>query len=170
MAYSLRRLASASVAGGLPLMYASYARCEDKKGSSPLDSFVPKMEMPAWLCAENAKPFSGGVTMGGATGAVAGFTCKKIGKAVGIFVGGIYIMFQTAAHYEYITINWKKVEKELTSIADTNKDGKIDEKDLGQWYMKALEILSTDDSKGLAAKNGAAGSFAVGFLYGFRKG
>jgi len=82
----------------------------------------------------------------------------------------LYVLFQTAAYYDYIKINWENVQKDATSVFDINKDGKIDEADLEAWYLKTLDILSKNQDDGLAAKNAAAGSFGVGFLYGLRKG
>lgn len=59
-----------------------------------------------------------GLTFGGASGLAAGYACKKIGKAVAVGVGSIYCLFQVAASYGYVTINWKKV-RAVSSFAST---------------------------------------------------
>jgi len=163
MAFALRRLATAS-AGSVCIFGQRNVRCEGKDGLPFGGSF------PTWLTFDNATPLTGGFTIGGVSGFASGFACKKIGKAVGIFVGSLYILFQTAAHYDYITINWKRVEKDLAALAGVNKDGKIDEKKFGIYYSKAMLMLSNDGDSGDAARNSAAGSFGVGFLAGLRKG
>lgn len=96
--------------------------------------------------------------------------CKKIGRVAVVGVGGLFCLFQTAAHFQYITINWKKVESDVMKALDTNGDGKVDEKDAGIWLQKVLDVLATDEAAGNAAKNGAAGSFAAAFMLGLRKG
>lgn len=80
------------------------------------------------------------------------------------------MLFQVAATYDYIKINWKKVEKDAMALIDQDGDGKIDEKDVGIWFKKALEVLATDEIEGAAAKNAMTGGFTTFFLLGFRHG
>jgi len=125
---------------------------------------------PDWVTPETMKPLTGGLTFGGASGLAAGYACKKIGKAVAVGVGSIYCLFQVAASYGYVTINWKKVEKDVMTALDTNGDGKVDEKDAGIWLQKVLDVLANDELEGAAAKNTATGAFAGTFLLGLRRG
>lgn len=128
------------------------------------------LKKPEWINADTMQPLAGGLTFGGASGLAAGVACKKIGKAVAVGVGGLYCLFQVAASYGYITVNWKKVEKDVMTAIDTNGDGKVDEKDVGVWMQKALSVLSNEEDKGIATKNSATGGFLGGFLYGLRLG
>lgn len=147
--------------------------CDDgKKAAGGFDpqAFLGQLKVPEWIDAEHLKPLGGGFSFGGICGFSAGMACKKIGKAVAIGVGGLFCLFQTAAHFDYIKINWAKVEKDAMGTLDTNGDGKIDEKDGAVWMGKVLQILSTDELAGKAAKNATSGGFAAAFLLGFKKG
>jgi len=146
-----------------------FALCEDKSGID-ISKMIGGLQMPDWVSAETVKPLTGGLTFGGASGLAAGIACKKIGKALAVGVGGLYCLFQVAASYGYITVNWKKVESDVMSMLDTNGDGKLDEKDAGVWLQKVLQVLSNDEKEGDAAKNSATGSFAAAFIMGLKKG
>lgn len=173
----LRRFAVAaggSLAVSAPVAFRNVVRCEDKKPTNPTISFdsldLSKFKMPEWVNSNNMQPLTGGLSVGGVSGIATGFTLKKIGKAVGVVFGSLYLLFQLAATYDYIKINWPVVERDITNLLDFNQDGKIDEKDLSAWYFRTISMLSKDTDDGLAAKNAAAGSFGAGFLLGFRKG
>lgn len=142
----------------------SVVRCEDK-GSSNFN-----FKIPEWISVETVKPLAGGLTFGGLSGFIAGYACKQLGKALTFGVGTMYVIFQLAATYDYVKINWKKVEDDVMSFLDTNKDGKVDEKDLGIFLQKLMAILSNDQAAGEAAKNAGVGGFAAMFLYGVKKG
>lgn len=152
------------------------ARCEDKSKTPATGlfddpaKFFQDMKMPDWVSAEQMKPLGGGVTFGGAMGYTSGLACKKLGRALAIGVGSIYAMFQLAATYGYVTVNWKKVEQDVMAMVDTNGDGKIDEKDAMVWVKKVMDTLSNEELDGAAAKNSAAASFGTLFLLGFRHG
>ncbi|CAD7925060.1 unnamed protein product [Amoebophrya sp. A25] len=126
--------------------------CDD--GKSPFDmaemqgKLLGMVGKPEWITPDTMKPLTGGLTFGGATGLAAGYACKKAGKVLAVGVGSLYCLFQVAASYGYVTINWKKVEKDCMNILDTNGDGKLDEKDAGVWLQKALNVLATDELEG----------------------
>merc|ERR1719199_2168460 len=114
-------------------------------GGVDVSKYLQNMKTPEWVNKETVQPLAGGLTFGGASGLAAGIACKKIGKAVAVGVGGLYCMFQVAASYGYITVNWKKVESDVMKAMDTNGDVKIDEKDMGIWLTKALQVLSNEE-------------------------
>ncbi|CAD7928859.1 unnamed protein product [Amoebophrya sp. A120] len=143
--------------------------CEDKS-SFDLAKIQDMIGKPDWITPDTMKPLTGGLTFGGASGLAAGYACKKIGKAVAVGVGSLYCLFQVAASYGYVTINWKKVENDVMKALDTNGDGKLDEKDAGVWLQKVLDVLANDELEGAAAKNTATGAFAGTFLLGLRRG
>lgn len=128
------------------------------------------MDKPDWLGMDTMQPLGGGLGFGGITGFAAGVACKKIGKIVAVGVGSLYCLFQTAAYYDYIKINWKKVEADTMRVLDTDGNGTIDEKDMGVYFSEIVRVLAADQQDGQAAKNAATGGFAAMFLYGLKKG
>lgn len=137
---------------------------------SSLSSLSGLIQTPDWVSPDTVKPLTGGLTFGGVSGLAAGFACKKIGKALAVGVGSLYCLFQVAASYGYITVNWKKVEEDVMGALDTNNDGKVDDKDAAFMLSKVMTILSNDELEGSAAKNSATGAFAGSFLLGLKKG
>merc|ERR1719291_876449 len=79
--------------------------------------------------------------MGSILGFTSGFALKKISSGAAVIFGGLFAIQQGLAYAGYVNVNWKKVEADLTTLLDVNKDGKIDEKDYGVAYKKVLEVL-----------------------------
>merc|ERR1712129_39221 len=86
-------------------------------------------------------PFGSSLSVGSIFGFCSGFAIKKTGKAAAVFVGSIFCLQQALAHGGYVTVNWEKVEKDVMAVLDTDKDGKVDAKDLNNHYMNLLQIL-----------------------------
>merc|ERR1712196_584345 len=106
------------------------AFCEDKKaGGFDVNAILGNLKQPEWVSMETMKPLAGGLSFGGMSGFIAGYALKQIGKVVAVAVGTLYVIFQIAASYEYIKVNWKKIEADVMNALDTNNDGKVDEKD-----------------------------------------
>uniref|UniRef100_A0A7S1B2Y7 EF-hand domain-containing protein n=1 Tax=Noctiluca scintillans TaxID=2966 RepID=A0A7S1B2Y7_NOCSC len=100
---------------------------------------------------------------GGMVGFCAGYALKKVGKASVVVAGFFFLLQQSLAYTEYVTMNWDKVEQDVTKLLDTNGDGKLDEQDVNAWSHRGFAIIS--------ANTGAlGGSFGGGFLLGARKG
>ncbi|CAJ1352867.1 unnamed protein product [Effrenium voratum] len=96
-------------------------------------------------------------------GACSGFALKKAGKvAAGVF-GTLFLLQQALAYQGYVTVNWEKVEKDMTAVLDLNKDGKFDAADVNTGYMKVLKVCENNTA-------GLSGGFAAGFLLGVRAG
>eukprot|EP00927_Polykrikos_kofoidii_P063973 TRINITY_DN588_c0_g1_i2.p1 TRINITY_DN588_c0_g1~~TRINITY_DN588_c0_g1_i2.p1 ORF type:complete len:165 (-),score=23.50 TRINITY_DN588_c0_g1_i2:139-633(-) len=108
-------------------------------------------------------PLGTGISIGSICGFCSGFALKKAGKAAAFVFGAIYAAEQGLAYLDYISINWPKVEKDLVSVFDVNKDGKVDEKDLNFSMQSAMKILTGNT---VAISSG----FGAGFLYGVKKG
>ncbi|CAK9043619.1 unnamed protein product [Durusdinium trenchii] len=112
---------------------------------------------------EELVPFGQTVSVGGLMGVCSGFALKKVGKlAAGLF-GGLFCLQQALAYQGYVTVNWSKVEKDLTEVLDVNKDGKLDAGDVNEGYTKVLKVLQSNTA-------GLSGGFAGGFLLGVRLG
>eukprot|EP00435_Cladocopium_sp_Y103_P016711 s2634_g4.t1 len=139
------RFAVSGVAlGGLPL---KPSRCDGFK-------------MPT---AEELVPLGQTVSLGGLMGVCSGFALKKVGKfAAGLF-GALFCVQQALAYQGYVTMNWPKIEKDLTEFLDVNQDGKFDAGDLNVGYTKVLKVLQSNTA-------GLSGGFAGGFLLGVRVG
>mmetsp|Transcript_41239 Transcript_41239/g.81383 ORF Transcript_41239/g.81383 Transcript_41239/m.81383 type:complete len:162 (-) Transcript_41239:83-568(-) len=115
------------------------------------------------LSVEDLAPVGGGISIGSIVGFCAGFALKKTGKAAAIVFGLIYSFQQALAYQGYITVNWPRVEQDLTSLLDLNKDGKVDAKDFNAGYASALKVLQHNTVA-------ISGGFGAGFLYGVKKG
>mmetsp|Transcript_87389 Transcript_87389/g.182876 ORF Transcript_87389/g.182876 Transcript_87389/m.182876 type:complete len:203 (+) Transcript_87389:35-643(+) len=121
-----------------------------------------QFKMPA-LSPEDLGPFAGSVSVGTLLGFCSGFAVKKTGKAAAFVVGCLFCLQQSLSYAGYITVNWKKVEDDLTKLLDTNNDGTLDMTDANAHYFKMLEILQ-HNTYSLSA------GFGGGFLYGVKKG
>eukprot|EP00123_Amoebidium_parasiticum_P019949 comp38453_c0_seq1/m.47354 comp38453_c0_seq1/g.47354 ORF comp38453_c0_seq1/g.47354 comp38453_c0_seq1/m.47354 type:complete len:166 (-) comp38453_c0_seq1:355-852(-) len=163
MAHALRVLAGSRPVLALGFAVASTgasALCEEKepqKVSSPLDTYKQQL-------ADNpALPFAGAVSFGAITGFCSGYTTAKLGKGAALIFGGVFMTFQAAAWNGYVVVNWDKVEKDVMSALDVNKDGKVDMDDARFAASRTIEILTSNTG-------GAMGGFTAGFIAGARKG
>jgi len=126
---------------------------------------MPKFEMPKGMPSMDSlkdvdmAALGGTIGMGTIFGFTSGFALKKVGTAAAVVFGSIFVFEQALAYFGYITVDWKKVEKDLSAVLDVNHDGKIDQKDLGIGYKKVLEVLQTNGA-------GCGGSFAWGVALG----
>ena len=112
---------------------------------------------------EELVPMGSGISVGSIFGVCTGFALKKAGRAAAVVVGGVFIFQQGLAHMGYVKVDWAKVEKDVTALLDQNGDGKLDEKDMASFYIKAIKMLETNNAA-------ISGGFGAGFLYGMRKG
>ena len=61
---------------------------------------------------------------------------------------------------DYINVNWKRVEEDLTKKLDVDGDGKFTTNDVSRIIKKYLAILTTQLP--------SSGGFALGFYYGVK--
>eukprot|EP00747_Dinoflagellata_sp_TGD_P167716 gnl/TRDRNA2_/TRDRNA2_192664_c0_seq1.p1 gnl/TRDRNA2_/TRDRNA2_192664_c0~~gnl/TRDRNA2_/TRDRNA2_192664_c0_seq1.p1 ORF type:complete len:173 (+),score=47.98 gnl/TRDRNA2_/TRDRNA2_192664_c0_seq1:86-604(+) len=162
-----RRAAIGSVAAGA-LGAATAGNADGLRQPAPVRcDGMPKMpdlssiNLPTNM-AELA-PIGGGISVGTVFGFTAGFALKKVGKAAAFIFGSIFALQQTLAYFDYVSMNWPKIEKDMMMILDTNKDGKIDDKDFSVYYLQVLKVLQGNQMP-------CAGGFTAGFLYGVKKG
>lgn len=88
--------------------------------------------------------------MGGLAGWSVGFTLKKFAKMAALLVGVIFIALQALAYHHFIAVDWQKIQQ---FVPDSR---------LQEWWMAMMGVLTYQFP--------FAGSFAVGFFLGFRKG
>merc|ERR1719468_83753 len=103
------------------------------------------------------------MTVSSVFGFFSGFVVKKAGTAAAVIVGGIYCLQQALAYGDYVHMNWPKVEKDMVALLDVNKDGKVDEKDFNEFYVKWLGHFQHNPYS-------VSGGFGAGFLYGVKLG
>lgn len=87
-------------------------------------------------------------------------SAKRIGKALA-FIGGLgFVCLQAMVHKGYITVDWKKIEKSVADVVDTDKDGKITERDVQRYFekVKAFLMENIPDASG----------FGLGFMLGLK--
>ena len=109
---------------------------------------------------EKAKPLISKISFGSVLGYCSGTAAKKIGKAIAITVGLVYMAVQSASYSGYLQVDWDKVEKDVVQSIDTDGDGKFTEKDLKVYWEKLKRILTYNIP--------SASGFTIGFLYGIK--
>ncbi|KAG6612245.1 uncharacterized protein IUM83_10653 [Phytophthora cinnamomi] len=104
----------------------------------------------------------GQISWGFCMGACSGFALKKVSKLGAVAIGTIFILLQCASYSGYVDVDYKKLERDVKSYLDINKDGVFDTKDLDSMYKSLMKVLEFN----LPAGSG----FAAGFVLGFRSG
>ncbi|KAK1943082.1 FUN14 domain-containing protein 1 [Phytophthora citrophthora] len=104
----------------------------------------------------------GQISWGFCMGACAGFAMKKVSKLGAVAIGSLFILLQCASYSGYVDVDYKKLERDVKSYLDVNKDGVFDTKDLDSMYKSVMKVLEFS----LPAGSG----FAAGFMIGFRSG
>ncbi|KAG6958198.1 hypothetical protein JG688_00010614 [Phytophthora aleatoria] len=104
----------------------------------------------------------GQISWGFCMGACSGFALKKASKLGAVAIGSLFILLQCASYSGYVDVDYKKLERDVKSYLDINKDGVFDTKDLDSMYKSVMKVLEFS----LPAGSG----FAAGFILGFRSG
>lgn len=92
------------------------------------------------------------IGFGVVAGLIVGYTCKKVTKYVAIILGVLFIALQLLAYYKFVAVNWENVATATESA------------------LKATAASSPFWWKILVHNFPYAGSFAIGFAIGFKKG
>jgi len=94
------------------------------------------------------------LSFGVVAGAVVGFTAKRLTKVIALAMGATFIVLQFLAQYGLVSVNWQAVERGTSGLwVDSGGMTAVDH----LWAMVTNSIPF-------------GGSFATGFLLGFRKG
>jgi len=99
------------------------------------------------------------VGSGGILGYCAGRATRVAGDAASIAVGATFIFLSTLQRGGYITINYVKLERDIRSLLDINKDGKVGCDDCNLATARMIALLA-DNSAGTLT--GVAAGFALG--------
>lgn len=100
---------------------------------------------------------------GGVMGFCAGRAARVAGDATSIAAGAAFIFLSALQKAGYITINYEKFERDVRSLLDVNKDGKVDLADYNLLSARTVAMLS-DNSAG--TMSGLAAGFALGLKTG----
>lgn len=109
---------------------------------------------------EKAKPLLSNMTFGGIVGYCSGAAAKKLGKALAVAGGIMFIAIQSAVHSGYVDVDWKKVQHDAVAKVDTDGDGELTTADLKNYWITVKKVLTN--------KIPSAGGFSIGFLYGVK--
>ena len=110
------------------------------------------------LLIDRLKPALTKITFGSLVGYCSGVATKKIGRALAIVAGMGFMIVQGAVYSGYIDVDWKKVQDDVASKVDANKDGSLTAEDAKAYWKKLKQILTHNIPN--------AGGFSLGFLYG----
>ncbi|KJE91555.1 hypothetical protein CAOG_02683 [Capsaspora owczarzaki ATCC 30864] len=106
-------------------------------------------------------PLAQQLSMGTVSGFAAGYAAKKVGKAVAMVLAMGFVGLQAAQYAGYIHVNWGKIEKDVKSVLDVNRDGKVDEADIKHLYEHAMEVARY----ALPSSTGFATGLALGLKF-----
>ena len=110
------------------------------------------------LLIDKLKPALAKISFGSLVGYCSGVATKKIGRALAIVAGMGFMIVQGAVYSGYIDVDWKKVQDDVASKVDANKDGALTAEDAKAYWKKLKQILTHNIPN--------AGGFSLGFLYG----
>lgn len=96
------------------------------------------------------------------SGYCSGYALKKVGKTAAVVFGLGFMSLQTLSYYGYVKVDHGQIKKDVESLLDLNKDGRIDRSDGELAYDKLMSVLQF-------SLPGGSG-FAAGFVGGIRSG
>jgi len=117
-----------------------------------------KEEKDTWINGDTTKQIPVWFGMGFCSGIV----IKKASKIGIIVLGTSFICMQGLTYTKYIDINYKKMELDILTLLDLNKDGKLDRTDFYMHYNKILNICKFNVPSG--------SSYTAGFILGLKNG
>mmetsp|Transcript_5236 Transcript_5236/g.16803 ORF Transcript_5236/g.16803 Transcript_5236/m.16803 type:complete len:253 (+) Transcript_5236:56-814(+) len=162
--------------------WASASGRSGRRGASPVDMAPAELHAPEVVAGgggesgasklEAADGGAGGaggplapeIVSGGASG-VLGFSCgracRAAEEAAALGLGAAFVCATLLSRAGYVAIDHSKVEKDLVSLLDHNKDGRIDRDD----YAFALRrVASALGGHGVSSSAGFAAGFVLGFM------
>jgi uncharacterized membrane protein (Fun14 family) len=141
--------------------------------------FNKKLELnapSATICATSTSPWTnyfdppepdeypqaaGAGGIGFLAGYCSGVTVRSVGRAGAFLSGGIFMGLSAMEQSGYISINWKKIERDISKTLDVNDDGKLDQADMHALALRSVKYFTHHNAIPL-------GSFTAGLAWGFR--
>ena len=112
---------------------------------------------------QNAGPFGQQLGLGSIAGYAAGVAVRTTGTLGFALAGGAFIALQSLQYKGYISVDWHKVEREMTAYWDSDGDGrKLTAGDVRAYWEQVTDILAF-------GVPGGAG-FSLGLAYGLGGG
>jgi len=116
----------------------------------------PAPPPPSFKVKSNAAAASVGGLLGYCTGKAA----RSASNAAAVSVGACIALLGALNSRGYLTMNYTKMERDLMSLLDLNKDGELDREDYDFLTKKFVRLLSDNGV-------GSATGFTAGFWKGF---
>ena len=110
------------------------------------------------LLTKSIVPAGSQALLGGALGSAAGYSMRVIGRIAAFGVGATFVTLQSLSYLGYITINWRKVERDATARLDRDGDGELTANDLKEVWNDVQEVLTFNLPAGAG--------FTAGLLWG----
>ncbi|CAM9248945.1 unnamed protein product [Lampetra planeri] len=99
------------------------------------------------------------IAVGGAGGWCAGFVFQKVGKLAATAVGGGFLLLQIANHTGYVTVDWKRVERDVNAAKkQLSRQAHQAAPDINSYLDEALLFLK----KNVVLTSGFLGGFLLG--------
>ncbi len=104
---------------------------------------------------------AGSMGVSGLSGMAAGYVAKRFGRMLSFACGFVLVSMKVAEELGYIAVNWVRIEDDARALGRSvwGKGGTV---------RRKAERLAHSWQRELGPNAGIAGSFAAGFLYGFR--
>ena len=96
--------------------------------------------------------------LGSGLGSAAGYALKVVGRVAAFGIGSGFIALQTLSYMGYVTVDWRKVERD--TVAKLDKDGD------GEFTANDVQLAWQDVQKVLAFNLPAGAGFTAGLLWG----
>mmetsp|Transcript_30397 Transcript_30397/g.81745 ORF Transcript_30397/g.81745 Transcript_30397/m.81745 type:complete len:165 (+) Transcript_30397:35-529(+) len=154
LALTLLALAAMSEARVAPSSSHVPSKLLELRGGNALRPLLA-FAMPA-----NATANGGAATVSGVLGYCSGKAARAVTSGVSVGVGIAFVALTILSKAGYVTINYTKLERDILSIADFNKDGKLDAVDYQFATQKFVHLLT---DHGLSSATGFAAGFAAGY-------
>ncbi|KAG5264540.1 hypothetical protein AALO_G00255350 [Alosa alosa] len=99
------------------------------------------------------------IAIGGVTGWCAGFLFQKVGKLAASAVGGGFLLLQIANHTGYISVDWKRVERDVNKA---KKQLKLNVDKPSREVKTKVQEVQIFVQNNIILMGGFAGGFLIG--------
>ena len=129
-----------------------------------LDEWSVSKVGPSRSGAAISEPFAPELATSGVSGVLgfcSGKACRFVGDAAALTLGFAFVFISLLSKAGYVEINYTKVERDLLSLLDLNKDGLVDQ---AEYEFASKRLVSLLADHGISSTAGFAAGFALGFL------
>eukprot|EP00667_Euglena_gracilis_P017417 EG_transcript_18355 len=117
------------------------------------------------------------IGFGSLCGYASGLAMRKFGSIVAYTLGTGFIILQSLQYKGYLSVNWRKVERDYVQLLDVDGDGAVTSKDFNLMSERLKDVLMFDLPAGIGFGSGwimglggpasiAGGVGTAGVLYG----